>query len=85
MANDALRYSLVQKLKDEHCLWFFNDVSASDIPDDVLIERQPKHPVISCIVLTPSAPSTPEFQEKTKKNASIFGGFEKKIVTLYRK
>ncbi len=32
MANDALRYSLVQKLKDEHCLWSFNDVSASDIP-----------------------------------------------------
>jgi len=39
MANDALRYSLVQKPKDEHCLWSFNDVSASDIPDDVLIEK----------------------------------------------
>ena len=48
-------------------------------------EWHPKHPVFSCIVLTPSAPSTPEFLEKTKKNASIFGGFEKKIVTLYRK
>lgn len=40
MANDALRYSLVQKLKDEHCLWSFNDVSASDIPDDVPTSRQ---------------------------------------------
>ena len=28
------------ELKDEHCLWSFNDVSASDIPDDVPTSRQ---------------------------------------------
>ena len=39
MSNEEIRYSLVQKLKGEHCLWSFDNVSVDSIPDDVLIEK----------------------------------------------
>lgn len=36
--NQNIRYLLVDKLKDSHCLWSYEQSSVNDIPDDMLIE-----------------------------------------------
>lgn len=36
--KDAIRSHLIAKLKDEHCLWSYNQESVSDLPDNMLVE-----------------------------------------------
>ena len=38
MSINEVKPYLVNKLKQNHCLWSFNEKTIKDIPDDILIE-----------------------------------------------
>ncbi len=38
MSATEVKSQLVDKLKQEHCLWSYDNSSVQDVPDDVLIE-----------------------------------------------
>ncbi len=38
MSSNVVKSQLIDKLKEEHCFWSYNDSSIQDIPDDILIE-----------------------------------------------
>ena len=35
----SVKSNLLDKLKQEHCFWSFNEEAISNIPDDILIEK----------------------------------------------
>ena len=43
MSDDAIKYELLAKLKQEYCFWSYNENSIKDIPDDMLIEKTLLH------------------------------------------
>ena len=40
---DAIKQDLLEKLKQEHCFWSFNEDSIKNIPDNILIEKTLLH------------------------------------------
>jgi len=38
MSKSEVKPYLIKKLKENHCLWSYNEASINDIPDDVMIE-----------------------------------------------
>lgn len=38
MSSNVVKSQLIDKLKEEHCFWSYDDSSVQDIPDDILIE-----------------------------------------------
>ncbi len=41
--SEAIKRSLLAKLKQEHCFWSYNEQSIENIPDDILIEKTLVH------------------------------------------
>lgn len=39
MSKDSIKANLLEKLKQEHCFWSFNEDSIKDVPDNILIEK----------------------------------------------
>ena len=39
MMQVSIKLELLEKLKQEHCFWSFNEASISDVSDDMLIEK----------------------------------------------
>ncbi|MDE7073700.1 MAG: hypothetical protein K2O69_01390 [Odoribacter sp.] len=39
MSNNSIKSDLLEKLKQEHCFWSFNEDSIKEISDDILIEK----------------------------------------------
>lgn len=39
MSRKEVKQDLSMQLKNEHCLWSFNEASVQQIPDDLLIEK----------------------------------------------
>lgn len=37
-SNISIRQNLINKLKDNHCFWSYDNNSIIDVPDDVLVE-----------------------------------------------
>ena len=43
MSNSEIKQTLLEKLKQEHCFWSYNESSIKEIPDDLLIEKTLLH------------------------------------------
>lgn len=43
MSKDVVKQELLEKLKQEHCFWSYNENSIKDISDDMLIEKTLLH------------------------------------------
>lgn len=39
MSSECIKQELLAKLKQEHCFWSYNEDSITEIPDDILIEK----------------------------------------------
>ena len=39
MSSEAIKQTLLEKLKQEHCFWSYNESSIKEVSDDLLIEK----------------------------------------------
>ena len=39
MSSKAIKQTLLEKLKQEHCFWSYNESSIKEVSDDLLIEK----------------------------------------------